>query len=475
MQIVVILDIKVYKKFLALNGFCDSIVLLNEVNMEEDFEIVVYDGMCGSGKSTKMMKLMQESCDKSKFLYITPLLSECHRVAGTETDALGNLIRSKDSKMTKLKFQHPNNKFGNSEDDFHQPYTKLNSLRELLRNKENIVSTHSLFLSMNLDTLSNTQEYTLIIDETLDVYEKNTMISTKEVAKLLKRKILKVREDGISLEFDREVFGSAEDDDEDGVKDTRYEQFAVLCDNKQLLLVNNRVVIWEFSADILKKFKKVIICSYLFEGREMSCYLKRHKIPYTIKKLKRSPSDIKHLINLVEDAKLNAVGDKYSALSISKTKVRDVEDFEYKGISRSEIAVVNDTLRKNLHNLFNARWKAKAGDRLYTCPKDNQHKIGNGQYDKSWLAFSTKATNDFEDVHNVAFLMNIFSSPDIKAVCKFGDVELDDDIVALSHLVQFVFRSAIRKEDAESINLYIPSSRMRELFQRWLEGEFDEI
>ena len=109
MQIVVILDIKVYKKFLALNGFCGSIVLLNEVNMEEDFEIVVYDGMCGSGKSTKMMKLMQESCDKSKFLYITPLLTECHRVAGTKADDLGNLIRIKDSKMTKLKFQHPNN------------------------------------------------------------------------------------------------------------------------------------------------------------------------------------------------------------------------------------------------------------------------------------------------------------------------------------------------------------------------------
>lgn len=443
-----------------------------EVFMERSFEIVVYDGMCGSGKSTKMMKLMQDNYHNSKFLYITPLLTECHRVAGTKIDDCGNLIRNEKSEMSKLKFQHPNNKFGNSDYDFHQPYTKLNSLRELLKNRENIVSTHSLFLSMNLDTLSNTQDYTLIIDETLDVYEKNTMISTKEVAKLLKRKILKVREDGISLEFDREVFGSDEDDDEDGVKDTRYEQFAVLCDNKQLLLVNNRVVIWEFSADILKKFKKVIICSYLFEGREMSCYLKRHKIPYTIEKLDRHPREVKHLINIVDDVKLNAVGEKYSALSISKTKIRGVEDFEYRGVSRDEVAAVNDTLRKNLHNLFNARWKAKAGDRLYTCPKDNQHKIGNGQYDKSWLAFSTKATNDYSDVHNVAFLMNIFSSPDIKAVCKFDDVELNDDIVAISHLIQFIFRSAIRK--GESINLYIPSKRMRMLMEQWMEGKFDE-
>ena len=68
--------------------------------------------------------------------------------------------------------------------------------------------------------------------------------------------------------------------------------------------------------------------------------------------------------------------------------------------------------------------------------------------------------------------MNVFSSPDIKAVCKFDDVELNDDIVAISHLIQFVFRSAIRKD--ESINLYIPSKRMRMLMEQWMEGKFDE-
>ena len=49
----------------------------------------------------------------------------------------------------------------------------------------------------------------------------------------------------------------------------------------------------------------------------------------------------------------------------------------------------------------------------------------------------------------------------------------DKDLWALSNMIQFVFRSRLR--DDEPINLYVPSRRMRELFKRWLDGEFDEI
>ena len=43
---------------------------------------------------------------------------------------------------------------------------------------------------------------------------------------------------------------------------------------------------------------------------------------------------------------------------------------------------------------------------------------------------------------------------------------------SLSNVIQFVFRSRLRK--GESINLYVPSSRMRELFLKWLNGDYDE-
>ena len=48
----------------------------------------------------------------------------------------------------------------------------------------------------------------------------------------------------------------------------------------------------------------------------------------------------------------------------------------------------------------------------------------------------------------------------------------DKDLWALSNMIQFVFRSRLRK--GEPINLYVPSKRMRELFLKWLDGEFDE-
>ena len=38
-------------------------------------------------------------------------------------------------------------------------------------------------------------------------------------------------------------------------------------------------------------------------------------------------------------------------------------------------------------------------------------------------------------------------------------------------MVQFIFRSRIRKRTPEPITVYIPSRRMRDIFLRWLTGE----
>ena len=123
----------------------------------------------------------------------------------------------------------------------------------------------------------------------------------------------------------------------------------------------------------------------------------------------------------------------------------------------------NDILRKNLHTVFSTRWKAKAGDRFFTCLAENSSFIAGKNYKKDWLAYSIKATNLYMERHHVAFMMNVFMPPTIKKVCDSTEFQVDEDLVALSHLIQFVFRSALRK--GEKIKLYIPSSRMRGLFQ----------
>ena len=47
-------------------------------------------------------------------------------------------------------------------------------------------------------------------------------------------------------------------------------------------------------------------------------------------------------------------------------------------------------------------------------------------------------------------------------------IEVDEDMYALSIMVQWIWRSAIR--EGGEVNLYIPSRRMRELLVGWIDS-----
>ena len=49
------------------------------------------------------------------------------------------------------------------------------------------------------------------------------------------------------------------------------------------------------------------------------------------------------------------------------------------------------------------------------------------------------------------------------------DIQIDQDGLALSTMLQWIWRSAIR--DDKSIQIYIPSKRMRDLLKQYLDGE----
>lgn len=462
-------------------------------------EIIVKDCICGHGKSKWMVNHIKENHTNEKFLYITPYLEQCHTLAGTKPisaederpyyDSNGVVYTENEFNFGCAKFKHPDHR--NSDG------TKQKSLKNLMDKGEHIVSTHNLFLNMKLDTLSSAGDYVLCIDEALDVYDRCKLLTEKQAKKLLRLKILKLKEDGITLMFDRKRFGdeSLLEDGEDAVEDTHYEELAVLCDNNQILLVNGCVLLWEFSSEILKKFKKVFILSYLFEGREMSVYLKKHGLKYKIVKEGKGGKDIKHLVDILYDEKLNSIGNNYFDLSISQTRIKKKSRKmpnrkDYTSEDKFKKAVIrydkymdgvtdkslsaekrNDTLRKNLHTVFSTRWKAKSNDRLFTCLSENASYIAGKNYKNNWLGYSTRATNLYKNTHHVAFLMNLFMQPNIKEACDSTNYEVDEDLVALSHLVQFVFRSALRS--GEPIKLYIPSSRMRGLFEDYLNGDYD--
>ena len=91
----------------------------------------------------------------------------------------------------------------------------------------------------------------------------------------------------------------------------------------------------------------------------------------------------------------------------------------------------------------------------------------NKGYSKSFLACNARATNEYMDRVSVAYLCNRYFNPILKGFFLDQHIRVDENGWALSELLQFIFRSAIRNE--EEINMYIPSSRMRFLLEEWIE------
>ena len=422
-------------------------------------KVVVIDALCGQGKTESVIEMMQKDVN-GKFLYVTPYLSECHRVAGTIydpvdedkkpiTDEDGEYIYEDAARLKDFKFKHPDDSFGK----------KGKSLCALLSSGENVVSTHALFTELGSNAIEAAKDYTLIIDESVNAYTQDGRHKT--IAHALSRKIMYLDEDGITLRFDRNRFGEATEDNPDTAKGSLYESIAAQCDLGQLLLIRNKTVVWEMSADLLKNFKRVIICTYMFEGSEMSVYLKKKGIDYTVQKLlgAKTAKDVAHLIEVLDDSKLNSVG-ATGKLSSSAFSHKDKK------------AALCETMRRNLQNIFTNKWKAKADDRLWTCFVANKKTIGGEKYLNQFLSYNYKATNDYMDVHHVAFLIDVHTNPNIVEASEIKGGNIDQELYAVSSLIQFIFRSAVRK--GEPIKLYLPSLRMRELLDRWKNGEFDE-
>ena len=423
-------------------------------------EFIIYDALCGSGKTTKVKEHILNNQDE-KYIYISPFLKESYNVVGIEYDENGDDVVPKVSSLTgaivyddcnpvsKLRFKYPDRKKGRG--------SKETSLSYLMSKSHNITSTHQLFTHMSIDSLFGAEEYTLIIDEALSVYEESNIVSKAEVRKLIDIGILYLDTDAITLRFDRNKFGVDVSYDGDKVEGTYYESLATMCDLSQLMLIDGKTIVWEMSADMLRKFKKVIICTYLFEGQLFASYLKKHNIDYDISYFGKKPEQVKHLFNVLDDEHLNSLGADETALSKSFFEKQSTKEG------------ARNTCRKHLNTVMR-KWGAKTDNRLFTCFKSDKAVIGDGRYNKNWLPFNCRATNDYRNVENIAYLVNVFPSPLLVKAAYGKDTDFDDDIHALGELLQFLYRGCLRED--KSMNIYIPSSRMRKLLFKWLNGEF---
>ena len=80
-----------------------------------------------------------------------------------------------------------------------------------------------------------------------------------------------------------------------------------------------------------------------------------------------------------------------------------------------------------------------------------------------------RATNEYQDKTSLAYVANRYMKPYLVKMFKYRDITVDQDKWALSEMLQWIWRGSIRKN--EPMKLYLPSARMRSLFERWLNNE----
>ena len=413
-------------------------------------KVKVVDAICGSGKSTQIMKEMDENKEK-RWIFVSPYLTEVGdggRLSGRIRDTLPD-----------MDFQSPSESKG-----------KRTHLKELLSVGSNISITHTLLTMLDKECLHliKHNNYNLVIDETLDVISVYKGIHRDDIRGLVGSYVFK--EDTGRLRWNYEVYG----DDYSGC----FREIKDMCDLESLYLHRDTVLVNKLSASVIKAASSVTILTYMFEGSFMCAWMTMNGVEYEYTPLetKFSPTDIK-----------NSVRDNLEILSTPRSILKN--NFDSRGL--------------HLNTAYSSTWYKNNTDKLDDIKKGCQsfltilRKEGI-KYNVFWTTFSKyqgilsgasytrgtvvsedgeklhpfvaknkRASNEHADCNVCMYLVNVYAHGDISAYIEGQGFELDNEALAISEMVQFIFRGSIRK--GEKMYLMVASERMKKLLEEWLK------
>ena len=156
----------------------------------------------------------------------------------------------------------------------------------------------------------------------------------------------------------------------------------------------------------------------------------------------------------VYEGKLNEIGEKYT---FSSTWWKTPN---------------NAAARKKVGStVFNYLWnicRSSANEAMWTSYKlKSGENIQMRNYQSAFCPCNACATNEYANRRNLVYLVNVYNHPTVKKWFIRNGTTCDDDDFALSQMLQWIWRSSIR--NGEAINIFIPSKRMRNLLQNWLQ------
>ncbi|MEC2296681.1 hypothetical protein P9266_18460 [Bacillus subtilis] len=402
--------------------------------------VKVIDSIMGSGKTSAAIDMINNSGTDENFIFITPYLDEVDRIKKS--------ISSKQIYEPKVKKKGDKTQY------------KFESFHELLSQNKNIVATHNLFKNANDETkeLILSGNYTLILDEVMEVVEQ-LRVKKHDLTTLFESKLIYVEDGFVKWNEEKKDY------------ETRYDDIRDMALNNNLMYFKDNILIWNFPADIFKLFKEVYILTYMFDAQIQRYYYDINNIKYQkyvsefidgqyrfTKHNTEYESILKaQLRNKIKiyEGNLNTVGQLDYSLSSNW----------YKNKSPYTIKKV----KNNVFNYFNNIVKSSSDEAMWTTYSEHKNKVKGNGYTKGFVSCNARATNDFKHKKHLVYTINRYVNTVLYNYFKEKyQITIDQDAFALSELVQWIWRSAIR--DGEEITLYIPSLRMRELLIEWLNG-----
>lgn len=394
--------------------------------------IKICDAPMGAGKTSAAINYMNQHTEK-KFLFVTPYLTEVSRIC--QACASRNFAAPEDN-----------------EDG------KLQDLLRLVEDERCIASTHSLMLLYNDEVATKLKEhnYTLILDEVANVLD-IVKVYKRDLQMLFNNSLAKRDEETEQIVWlDKDYRG-------------RFHEYKELAEANRLIYIGDEIFAWKFPINIFESFNETIILTFMHECQiQTYCF---NAVNADIKNIYVDSSSGEYLfsedpvcysflksyvqkIHICDNPKLNQIGDKPSALSVSW----------YKNQNKAKVV---SQLAKNLYNYFRNTCKVKSDQTLWATFQDYQKYVAPNGYTKSYLSFNTRASNAYRDKTCLAYCVNVYMNPHTVRYFNSKNIAVNQDRYAISILIQWIWRSAIR--DGKEINIYIPSKRMRELLLNWIE------
>lgn len=411
-------------------------------------KIKIIDSIMGGGKSSWAIQEMNKNCNKDiSFLYATPYLDECKRIRKEVKNR--NIIE-------------PNEKFGKG--------SKFRHLKQLVTEGENICCSHMLlkYADKELIDALRSNNYILILDEVMNVVELQE-INHKDKEYILRLGL-------ISVNKENRVIWTG-DEDYDG----KFKDIKILAENENLYMSRNNFMFWTFPNKIFGYFDDVYILTYMFKGQIQRYYYDYFKIEYDyysiekdakgIYKLgeysikKESRKNIKKLVSIYEDTAQSRLNSNFFIDGKESFKHTELSSSWFMRATGKEI----ERLKNNLYTYFRNNCNSSSKYNLWTTKSQYQSLLKGKGYAKGFIALNIRATNDYQDKKNLAYVYNRYINPLEQAFFLDKDIRIDNDLLAISDLLQWIWRSRIRK--GEPINIYIPSRRMRELLYKYLNYE----